>query len=202
MKENKIHVTIIFLGVVAAIFGGALAFVNAHTRQVIEERTFNETILPTLDRVFGEYGPTNNFLKDKKEQHIGEDAMGRQLRADIYVAKTNGETVAMATIFDGRGYSGVIRVLVAVDAKTHEIIATRTLQQSETRGIGARIAVESEPFVLQFRGKRMESRLKLSTEGGDVDAMSGATITSGAFTRTVKGACDLLLKQLKEETEQ
>lgn len=202
MKENKIHVMIIVLGVVAATFGGALAFVNAHTRQVIEERTFNETILPTLNRVFGEYGPTNNFLKDKKEQHIGEDAMGRQLRADIYVAKKNGDTVALATIFDGRGYSGMIRVLVAVDAKTHEIVATRTLQQSETRGIGDRIAVESDPFVQQFRGKRMESRLKLSTEGGSVDAMSGATITSGAFTRTVKGACDLLLKQLKQEANQ
>ena len=199
MKENKIHVMVLVLGVVAATFGGALAFVNAHTRAVIEARTFNETILPTLNRVFGEYHPTNDFLEDKKEHRIGKDAMGRQQRADIYVAKKDGKPVAMATILDGRGYSGVLSVLVAADVKTHEIIATRTLQQSETRGIGDRIADESEPFVLQFQKKRIESNLKLASEGGSVDAMSGATITSAAFTRTVKAACDLLHRQMKQE---
>ncbi|MBN2530260.1 MAG: RnfABCDGE type electron transport complex subunit G [Deltaproteobacteria bacterium] len=197
--RDKLWYMVLVLGCVAAVFGGALAFVNAHTRDVIEERTFRETVLPTLENVFAPYRPTNDFLKDKKSERVGEDAMGRQIRADIYVAQKNKMPLAMATILDGRGYGGIIRVMVAVDVNKKEIIATRTLQQTETRGLGDQIANPEEPFVKQFNGMRMEANLKLTSEGGQVDGMSGATVTSTAYAKTVKAACHLLLNQISQK---
>lgn len=195
--RDKIWFMVFILGVIASVFGGSLAFVNAHTSEVLEERTFKETILPTLNTVFEPYKPTNDFLKDKEQQHIGEDPMGRQLYADIYYAKRGAEVVAMATVVDGRGFGGVFTILVAADAKTHEIIATQTLQQKETKSLGGRIANDDEPFVQQFKGMRIESNLSLKSVGGDVDGMTGATITSGAFAKAVKTAGELFISKNK-----
>ncbi|MBN2670104.1 MAG: FMN-binding protein, partial [Deltaproteobacteria bacterium] len=153
---------------------------------------------PTLNAVFRPYNPTNDFLKDKVKVRIGEDSMGRQQYAEIYFAKKGSDTLAMATIVNGRGYGGVFTIFVAADAKTHEIIATKTLQQKETKSLGGRIANEDEPFVKQFAGMRIEQNLSLKSEGGDVDGMSGATITSGAFTKAVKTAGELFLSQKKK----
>ena len=195
-RRDKLPVMILVLGTVAALFGGALAFVNAHAQEVIEARVFKDEVLPTLNEAFGAFHPNNDFLKDKKTQFIGNDAMGRRISADIYVAQTKHQPVAMATIVDGRGYGGLITVLVAADVSKHEIISVKTLAQKETRGIGDRIASHQDPFVRQFIGMRIESDMKLSSNGGEIDAMSGATVTSVAFSKTVKAAAHLLLNEM------
>ena len=195
-RRENMPVMILVLGTVAALFGGALAFVNAHTREVIEARVFKEKLLPSLNEAFGTFHPNNDFLEDKRIRFIGSDPMGRRIHADIYVAQKDDEPVAMAAIADGQGYGGLIRVLVAADVRRRQIISVKTLVQKETRGIGDRIDSASEPFVRQFLGMRIESDMRLAQKGGDIDAMSGATVTSAAFSKTVKSAATLLLDEM------
>lgn len=189
--RDKIWFMAVVLGGLSAFLGGMLAFVNVHTSLVLEQRIFNQTILPTLNEALSPYQPTNDFFKDKIKQSIGEDAMGRKRFADVYPAKQGEKTVATATVIDGRGYGGVFTILVAMDMDSNKIILTKTLRHNETKNSGARIAQNGEPFLQQFLGMDIKPNLKLTSKGGTIDGIAGATITSAAFVKSVNMATQM-----------
>jgi Na+-translocating ferredoxin:NAD+ oxidoreductase subunit G len=79
-----------------------------------------------------------------------------------------------------RGYGGPVPVLVALDLTGH-IAGLKVENLKETPGLGLKAA---EPwFGAQFVGA--DSTVRLKKEGGTVDAISGATITSRAATRGI-----------------
>lgn len=95
----------------------------------------------------------------------------------------------------GNGYGGYMRIIVGID-KTGVIKGVRVLEHQETPGLGSKINEvrpgESEPYFLkQFRGKdatTVEVR-------HNIDAITGATISSKAVTDAVSGAVnDFLTK--------
>jgi electron transport complex protein RnfG len=67
------------------------------------------------------------------------------------------------------------------------IVPDDTLQ--ETPGLGARVAEES--FTSRFRGLSAEE-IALSSEGGKVDAITGATQSSAALTEGVRFVVEAL----------
>ena len=115
-----------------------------------------------------------------------------------FVGLSGGETVGY--VFDVRssGYSSAIEVLVGVDS-SGVVTGSKVLSQQETPGLGARI-VEVRPgegkpwFTLQFEGKR-GVELKLSKDGGKVDAITGATISSRAVAEGVYEAASRLFAE-------
>ena len=63
------------------------------------------------------------------------------------------------------------------------------LQQSETPGLGANMV--NPKFKDQFDGKNPASfKLNVKKDGGDVDAITAATISSRAFSEAVRTACE------------
>jgi electron transport complex protein RnfG len=83
------------------------------------------------------------------------------------------------------GYSGRIVLLVGLrpDGSVHGL---RALKQNETPGLGAKIAATNEPFMRQFAGRSLASAAwKVGKDGGDFDAITGATITSRAVLEAV-----------------
>jgi electron transport complex protein RnfG len=83
---------------------------------------------------------------------------------------------------EATGYSSVISSLVGLDLD-NKIIGIEVLSQQETAGLGANIAKES--FLKQFIGKTKEE-LKIKKDGGQIDAITGATISSRAITDGVR----------------
>jgi electron transport complex protein RnfG len=75
------------------------------------------------------------------------------------------------------GYGGDINIICGIGADG-KIIATKTLQQSETKGMGSKITEAA--FAGQFPGK--DAYLS------GVDAISGATISSKAYLGAIKDA--------------
>ena len=98
----------------------------------------------------------------------------------------------------GSGYSGYIRMMAGVDLNgTIEGVAV--LEHSETPGLGAKINEirrgESEPwFLKQFKGKNAGT-IAIKK---DIDAITGATISSKAVTDAIRKAVDELLAKLKK----
>jgi electron transport complex protein RnfG len=91
----------------------------------------------------------------------------------------------------GKGYSSDISMLVAINAKK-EITGLKVLSQMETPGLGTRITEikegERKPwFQVQFIGKK-PTELALRKEGGKIDAITGATISSKAVTTALAKA--------------
>ena len=97
-----------------------------------------------------------------------------------------------------RGYSGPICMVVGLDP-AGVIKGIRIIAHRETPGIGARIneviAGEKDPwFLRQFVGKQGRT----VTLKRDVDAVSGATISSNAVTAAVNDAVNVFFARIKK----
>lgn len=85
-----------------------------------------------------------------------------------------------------KGYGGRIRIMVGVNPDG-TIRAVTVLEQAETPGLGARIR---EPeFLDQFQNRSLENfNFKVEKDGGDVHAITAATISSRAVAEAVEDA--------------
>ena len=98
-----------------------------------------------------------------------------------------GEAGYVITATDGEGYGGDIQITVGV-TKDGTVSGVSILSISETAGLGMR-ATEAK-FQEQYVGKNTD-KFYVSKDGGEgepIDAISGATITSRAFTGAVNTA--------------
>ncbi|MEA3306243.1 MAG: RnfABCDGE type electron transport complex subunit G [Elusimicrobiota bacterium] len=91
------------------------------------------------------------------------------------------------------GYSGEITMLLAVSPKG-KIFAYNVLSHKETPGLGNKI--ELEPFKKQFEGKTLKGfNWKVKKDGGFVDELTAATISSRAATDAVKKGLQVISKK-------
>jgi electron transport complex protein RnfG len=112
---------------------------------------------------------------------------------EIYPAKKGDELLGYAVnTYSPLGFAGNIR-LIAGFKPDGTIISITVLEQKETPGLGTKMA---EPaFKDQFQGKNpAEFKLKVKKDGGPVDAITAATISSRAFCDAVDRAYKTLSK--------
>jgi RnfABCDGE-type electron transport complex G subunit len=87
------------------------------------------------------------------------------------------------------GYNGDIDLLIALTLKSltqdREIISVRVIHHEETPGIGDKIETNVSSWIHQFSGKSALDTDWTLFPKGDVDAISGATITSRAVTGAI-----------------
>jgi len=113
--------------------------------------------------------------------------LGTADSTEIYPALKNGAQVGAAVVGSSeKGFSGNIKIMVGFNADgTINNIAV--LEQKETPGLGTKM--KDEKFLQQFRTRNpSEFKLKVTKDGGEVDALTGATITSRAFCEATQGA--------------
>jgi Na+-transporting NADH:ubiquinone oxidoreductase subunit C len=102
--------------------------------------------------------------------------------------------------FTGRGLWGMIEGIVTLDSALSHIVSVRILSQEETPGLGDRIKDAS--YLVTYRGKTAAEPLELAmrheAEGeNEVDAISGATLSSQALVKTISEATGRLRAALK-----
>ena len=104
--------------------------------------------------------------------------------APMFKAFKNGVYVGAATITSDLGFSDQIVVMVGID-NAKNIVNYEVLSQKETPGLGTKCV---DWFKEQIKGKSINTDFKVTKDGGDVDAITAATITSRAFLDAVKKA--------------
>lgn len=102
------------------------------------------------------------------------------------------------------GFGGMIETLVAVDT-AGKITAMKIIAHEETPDYGGKMeevrAGEKTPwFTKQFIGKTEKDDVKLKGSGGKIDAISGATISSEAFTKSINEGLKRLNAALSGKT--
>ena len=167
-----------------AFFSSAcLGFVYELTREPIEMAALNKK-LEAIRQVVPEFN--NNPDSEMFRLPTGE---GDSL--DIYPAKKDTELVGYAVnTYSKNGFSGVIRLMAGFkpDGTIYNITV---LQHKETPGLGTKMTEPS--FRDQFVSKNpSEFRLKVKKDGGSVDAITAATISSRAFCDAVQRAYNTL----------
>ncbi len=114
----------------------------------------------------------------------------------LYVASKDDQVVGTAIkTYTMKGFSGKIELMVGfLDDGTIE--NTAVLMHKETPGLGDKMDQKKSDFSLQFIGKNpVDFKLKVKKDGGDVDAITAATISSRAFCDAVQRAYDVFEKE-------
>ncbi|MDD5492874.1 MAG: RnfABCDGE type electron transport complex subunit G [bacterium] len=165
----------ILLMLVCALAAGALAYVYAKTKPVIEERKV-EAEKEAIQSVFPQAAEVKIVIQGKENFKVVFDKDQQEL----------GVAMKAAPI----GYGGPIEILVGV-TKEGKVSAIKIMNQNETPGLGTKTA---EPkFYEQFAGKQ-DKELTLKKDGGSIEAVTAATISSRAVTKGVQEAVDKVLK--------
>lgn len=119
---------------------------------------------------------------------------------EVYPAlQGQGFVGAAVTGASDKGYNGLVRLMVGFEPDgTIRNIAV--LEQKETPGLGTKM--KGEKFLQQFRGKDpAQFELKPRKDGGEVDALAGATITTRAFSEATREAYESFMKERQTLTE-
>lgn len=160
------------LTIIALIAAGLLAWVKTITDEPIrlaEEKKQTEAlsqVLPAFDKI---------------ETEDDEDGV-------VYKAYQNNHWVGTAVECTGNGFSGDIVVMVGFDNK-HQLIDYVVLKQTETPGLGTKMVTWfKEKANLKGRKMDLNNPLKVNKDGGDVQAITAATISSRAFLEVVNNA--------------
>ncbi|MDS1029195.1 RnfABCDGE type electron transport complex subunit G [Bacillota bacterium LX-D] len=130
--------------------------------------------------------------KNKAMQELVKDAETFKPvdgKKDWYAAIKGGKEIAYVVPGESKGYGGAIQMLVAVTADG-KVIDYSVLKMNETPGLGDKGA--KEPFKTQFIGKTAE-QLEVTKDPGNkenIQALTGATITSKAVTKGVREAVE------------
>lgn len=184
MKKSSAF-PIIFMAILTAVFTFALSFLNYSTADIIE---FNEQtdrakkILYVFDIEVETEDPEEIAkIFDENIEEMKKDGETVKIEGEeVYIEKENGEIVAYAFPVRGSGLWGSILGYVAVTDDYSEIIGLDFISHSETPGLGGRI--EEAEYKEQFRGLELNQEgnyvIYNPAPGGNVDAISGATLTS------------------------
>jgi len=100
----------------------------------------------------------------------------------------------------GSGYGGSIGVMVAVNVENDQIVGVGVTTHSETPGLGSRVK-DDRSFARQFRGMSLKDPIKLRAEGGEIDALSGATVSSRGTAGGVQSVAEVYRRMKPEIVE-
>ena len=114
----------------------------------------------------------------------------------IWIGKdTDDNEVCRVIRTSERGYSSTIIMLISV-GPDDRCISAAILQQNETPGLGTNIATDK--FLGQFAGLSADEAA-LRNDGGEIDAITAATISSRAAVKAARTG--ILILSTREETE-
>jgi electron transport complex protein RnfG len=177
----------LFLAVVlfSAISGGLLSGLKGATQERIEYQQLVNVKGPAIKELLK--GASNDPLTDRFK--VKDDKIERSFFVGVFDGKPN----AVATEVYGKGYGGAIGVLVAFNLDTDKVLGVAVTTHSETPGLGARAKTDPS-FVGQFGGLPVSEPPKVKGDGGKIDALSGATVTSRGVCAAVDQALEIYKK--------
>lgn len=175
----------------STLSGGLLAVVRDVTASKIEYNKLQYVQGPTIKSILE--GCSNDPLADNF--NITDAKAERKFFIGEFDGKRN--TVAFETF--GTGFGGEIGVMVAVNLDTDKIVGIGVTTHSETPGLGSRAKTESS-FAAQFKDKSVLDPFQVKSDGGQIDALSGATVTSRGVCGALMEASDIY-KRLKTEIQ-
>lgn len=171
---------VITLGIITLVGSLALGYVFQWTKGPIAQAQM-EKQLRAIEAVINGYD--NNPVADKFKV-AAQDGLDS---FEFFPAKAAGELIGMAIkTKSSKGYSGDIWLMVGFN-KQGEIKRVVVIEHKETPGLGSKLT--DKKFLDQFLNRNPASdNLKVKKDGGSIDAITGATISSRAFSEAIQRA--------------
>lgn len=167
---------IVFVLVLGAFSSGTLTSLNYFTKQKVEKNYEIKVKSSVLDAFGFEY-PIDD-VEDFFEQNV--DVI---IKNELTFYESAEKEVAFE--FNGSGLWGPISGIIALKSDLETIKGITIVHQEETPGLGG--VIESKEYLDKFKGKKVIPKISIVAAGkgaeydNEVDAITGATMTSKAF---------------------
>lgn len=184
MKEfSRLLIT---LTLIAAGAGMLLSLVESATREPIAmQRSLQQ--LKAISAVLPEFD--NSPDNDVVVLPIGQNKKGQTVTRSFFRARLGEQLVGIAfKVTAPDGYSGNIDVMVGVDTN-EQIVGIEILAHAETPGLGSKIT--ESWFKDLFKQRSLNNTdWRVKKDGGEIDQITGATISPRAIVNAVKSGLD------------
>ncbi|HHY03567.1 MAG TPA: RnfABCDGE type electron transport complex subunit G [Thermoanaerobacterales bacterium] len=165
---------IVVLMIISIASGAVLALSYEATNPKIQEQarqTLEQSVLNVIP------GATKMEVVEKQDMtiYVGIDDQGNKKGISFKAT--------------GSGFNGPIEIMVGYNPREGKLTGIQILSMSETPGLGAKI--KEEAFTKQFTQKPVEDEFTVKE---DVEAISGATISSTAVADAIKASLDKIVK--------
>lgn len=187
--------------IIVGVYEGTLDAVNANKKIALERQVFK--VLPGAKRVQA-YDALPGGITPAGDRDAPPGAIRFYATYD-----TAGKLTGIAAEGSSTGYADQVRVLYAYDPEKQVIIGLGVVSMRETPGIGDKILVDKD-FLRNFVAldvalasdmKTLANAVKTVKHGTkanawEVDAITGATVTSKAVGRGINQSAQTLLPRL------
>jgi len=120
---------------------------------------------------------------------------------ELYQVSVSDSIIGYALPYSGSGFQGNIRLMIGLDSDLNEITGMRVLEQVETPGLGTKVTenfftnqfinLSTNPFIDCIKGAK-------ASKDNEIEAITGATISSKAVTRIINDGL-IKLRSIKKE---
>jgi electron transport complex protein RnfG len=187
---------IVVLTLLSSLSGGLLAAVRNGTKERIETQELTFVKGPAIENILK--GASNDPVNDRFK--IDDNGVERNFFVGIFDGNPNVITFETTS----PGFADSIGLMVGINVEEDKIVSVGVTTHKETPGLGAKAAEKDSKFAAQFQGLTVDKLIKVTNDGGDVNAISGATITSRAVCVAATDACSIYSRmkpQIKESLE-
>lgn len=164
-------------------FGLLMALTNLLTSKAIAARALEDrqaSLSEVIPASIHDNNPVTDAITIKDED--GHDLT-------VYRALKDGQVTALSYEIHGPGYAGPIKLMLGV-AADGRILGVRTLTHKETPGLGDKIEIKKDDWILGFSGLSLGSppieKWKVKKDGGQFDQFTGATITPRGVVKAIR----------------
>ena len=181
MKSTLVNMTAVLFGItlVASAGVGAVNMITAEPIAQAEQAAKVEAlkvVLPPFD------------------QTVPEALTIDDMPITVYTATKGGQVAGYAVeSMTKNGFGGAISMMVGF-TPDGEVVNVNVLRQAETPGLGTKMADKENVLLGSIQGKKLETmklvdgKLAVKKDGGDVDALTAATISSRAYVDAINRA--------------
>jgi electron transport complex protein RnfG len=184
---------VVVLTVLSVVSGGSLSWLKDFTEPKIENQVMNLVKGPAIRSMLSE--AENDPVEDRFKIMDGD------VERNVFVGVFGGAADTVVMESSASGYGDKIGMVVAINMADQTLRGIAVTTHKETPGLGA-MAKDNPNFAAQFVGQSIADPFGVTTDGGQISALSGATITSRAVCVGVNNAVksyNELKPQLEEQ---
>jgi Na+-translocating ferredoxin:NAD+ oxidoreductase subunit G len=180
---------ILVLSIIALTSGLVLGGLNEITYETAQNNILKFKKIPAVTSIYESIKGTipqenrikveSELLTERKEVNVGEESP-----LLVFVIKKDDKPYAVAFEKFGGGFGGDLGVMVGYKLDSGDIAAIGITTMSETPGLGT--LVKEKSFLSQFTGLSKDTKIMIKKDDGDIDAVTGATVSSRAVTQAIR----------------
>jgi H+/Na+-translocating ferredoxin:NAD+ oxidoreductase subunit G len=172
---------IVVLSLICGVCAMALSGFRSATAERVENQVLSNVQGPKVKLVLE--GSENDLIADRRKVTIGDQEML------LFVGKKDGKPWSIAYEAVGGGFGGDISVMVGYNLEKDALTGIQIISNKETPGIGSKI-IENQ-FTGQFKDLEIGTVFMTKANGGEVDAVSGATYSSLGVCEALRNSVEM-----------